>query len=185
MITLPALMMLGMPVDVANATNRVGVLMQSLTGVKGFSDQDRLDKSAIFPILVPTIVGALAGSMLASFMPVWVLKPVLLGSMITMALVMVVRPQAIIPVDGTEPYKLTDRPVAVLGLFLTGVYGGFVQAGVGFILIAALAGGLRYDSGKDKRAQKPVYRGLFRCRAGYFCDARPSLVDSRFDISGW
>ncbi len=91
MITLPALMMLGMPVDVANATNRVGVLMQSLTGVKGFSDQDRLDKSAIFPILVPTIVGALAGSMLASFMPVWVLKPVLLGSMITMALVMVVR----------------------------------------------------------------------------------------------
>ena len=145
MITLPALMLLGMPVDVANATNRVGVLMQSLTGVKGFSDQDRLDKSAIFPILVPTIVGALAGSLLASFMPVWVLKPVLLGSMITMALVMVVRPQAIIPVDGTEPYKLTDRPVAGLGLFLAGVYGGFVQAGVGFILIAALAGGLRFD----------------------------------------
>ncbi len=145
MITLPALMMLGMPVDVANATNRVGVLMQSLTGAKGFSDQDRLDKSAVFPILVPTIVGALAGSLLASFMPVWVLKPVLLVSMITMALVMVVRPQAIIPVDGTAPYKLTDRPAAWLGLFLAGVYGGFVQAGVGFILIAALAGGLRYD----------------------------------------
>jgi uncharacterized protein len=31
------------------------------------------------------------------------------------------------------------------GLFAAGVYGGFVQAGVGFVLIAALAGGLRYD----------------------------------------
>jgi len=30
-------------------------------------------------------------------------------------------------------------------LFFAGVYGGFVQAGVGFVLIAALAGGLRYD----------------------------------------
>jgi uncharacterized membrane protein YfcA len=145
MLTLPALMMLGMPADVANATNRVGVLMQSVTGAKGFSDQDKLDKSTILPVLVPTLVGALAGSLLASFLPVWVLKPVLLGSMITMALVMVIRPQAVIPVDGTEPYKLADRPVAGLGLLLAGVYGGFVQAGVGFILIAALAGGLRYD----------------------------------------
>ena len=145
MLTLPALMMLGMPADVANATNRVGVLMQSVTGAKGFSDQDKLDKSTILPVLVPTVVGALVGSLLASFLPVWVLKPVLLGSMITMALVMVIRPQAVIPVAGTEPYKLVDRPVAGLGLFLAGVYGGFVQAGVGFILIAALAGGLRYD----------------------------------------
>jgi uncharacterized membrane protein YfcA len=145
MLTLPALMMLGMPADVANATNRVGVLMQSVAGAKGFSDQGKLDKSAIFPVLLPTLVGALAGSLLASFLPVWVLKPVLLGSMMTMALVMVIRPQAVIPVDGAEPYKLADRPVAGLGLFLAGVYGGFVQAGVGFILIAALAGGLRYD----------------------------------------
>ena len=33
----------------------------------------------------------------------------------------------------------------MLALFAAGVYGGFIQAGVGFILIAALAGGLRYD----------------------------------------
>ena len=145
MLTLPAVMLLGMPADVANATNRVGVLMQSVAGAKGFSDQGKLDKSAIFPVLLPTVVGALAGSLLASFLPVWVLKPVLLGSMITMALVMVIRPQAVIPSDGAEPYKLAERPVGGLGLFLAGVYGGFVQAGVGFILIAALAGGLRYD----------------------------------------
>ncbi len=37
------------------------------------------------------------------------------------------------------------RPAAWAALFLAGVYGGFVQAGVGFVLIAALAGTLRYD----------------------------------------
>jgi uncharacterized membrane protein YfcA len=145
MLTLPALMMLGMPADVANATNRVGVLMQSVTGAKGFSDQERLDYQAILPVLVPTGLGALAGSVLASYLPVWILEPTLLTVMVIMALVMVIRPETVIPPEGTSPLKLSESPVAAIGLFLSGVYGGFVQAGVGFILIAALAGGLRYD----------------------------------------
>ena len=62
-----------------------------------------------------------------------------------MALVMLIRPETVVPPDGTIPRTVTGHPAASLGLFLSGVYGGFVQAGVGFILIAALAGGLRYD----------------------------------------
>ncbi|MFT4720628.1 MAG: putative membrane protein YfcA [Candidatus Azotimanducaceae bacterium] len=145
MLTLPALMMLGMPADVANATNRVGVLLQSLTGVKGFRDQGRLDSRAIGPVLIPTLAGALVGSLFASFMPVSMLKPTLLVVMVGMALVMLIRPGAVIPPPDTVPYKVFEKPTAVLALFGAGVYGGFIQAGVGFILIAALAGGLRYD----------------------------------------
>jgi uncharacterized membrane protein YfcA len=145
MLTLPALMMLGMPADVANATNRVGVFLQCLTGVKGFRDAGRLDSSAIVPILVPTLVGALFGSLAASYLPVWLLKPTLLFAMVAMAVVMLLRPETVAPPEGTEPYRVQDRASAVFGLFFAGAYGGFVQAGVGFILIAALAGGLRYD----------------------------------------
>jgi uncharacterized membrane protein YfcA len=145
MLTLPAMMMMGMPADVANATNRVGVLMQSVTGAKGFNDNDRLDRGAILPVLVPTIAGALAGSLAASYFPVSLLKPVLLVTMVTMAIVMLVKPESVAPPEGTEPVSLVEQPLAGVGLFLSGVYGGFVQAGVGFILIAALAGGLRYD----------------------------------------
>ncbi len=160
MLTLPAMMMLGMPADIANGTNRVGVLMQSIAGAKGFNDQDRLDRSAILPVLVPTVIGALVGSLLASFLPVWLLEPVLLGSMVTMALVMVLRPETVAPPEGTAPYRLVDRPMAGAGLFLAGVYGGFVQAGVGFILIAALAGGLRYDLVRTN-ALKTVCTAIF------------------------
>ena len=160
MLTLPAMMLLGMPADIANGTNRVGVLMQSITGARGFDDQDRLDRSAILPALVPTVTGALAGSLLASYLPGWLLEPVLLGSMVIMALVMVVRPETVAPPEGTAPCRLVDRPMAAAGLFLAGVYGGFVQAGVGFMLIAALAGGLRYDLVRTN-ALKTVCTGVF------------------------
>lgn len=145
MLTLPALMMMGMPADIANATNRVGVLLQSIEGVRGFHANDRFDSQAIGPILVPTLLGALGGSLAASYLPVFILKPVLLGSMLVIAIITLFKPAIIAPPPGTIPFQLRDRPMAFVGLFLAGVYGGFVQAGVGFMLIAALAGGLRYD----------------------------------------
>lgn len=145
MLTLPALMMMGMPADVANATNRIGVLLQSLTGAKGFSDHGKLDPVTIMPVLVPTMLGALVGALCASYLPVWLLKPTLLVSMVAMAAIMLLKPTVIAPPPGTVPHRLRDRPGAAIGLFLAGIYGGFVQAGVGFILIVALAGGLRFD----------------------------------------
>ncbi len=160
MLTLPALMMLGMPADIANATNRVGVLLQSVASAKGFKDNDRLDSSAIGPILIPTLVGALIGSLAASYFPVWMLKPVLLGSMVAMAVLMLVRPDTIAPPAGTAVKKLKDSPGGIAALFIAGIYGGFVQAGVGFILIAALAGSLRYDL-VSTNALKTVCTGIF------------------------
>ncbi len=145
MLTLPALMLLGMPADIANATNRVGVLMQSLASARSFQRHDRLDSAAILPILVPTLTGALLGSLAASYLPVWLLKPILLGSMVTMAVLMLFRADTLIPAPGTPARKLSESPGGIAALFFAGVYGGFVQAGVGFILIAALAGVLRYD----------------------------------------
>jgi len=145
MLTLPAFMMLGLPADLANGTNRVGVVLQSVAGVRGFHRAGRLAAGTIVPTLVPTLTGSLAGSVLASYLPVTWLEPTLLGTMIVMALLMLLRPAVVAPPPGTPPYALRDRPSAWMGLFAAGVYGGFVQAGVGFILIAALAGGLRYD----------------------------------------
>lgn len=144
-ITLPVLMMLGMPADVANGTNRVGVLVQSLAGVRGFDRHGALDRGAVVQILIPTFVGSLAGALVASFLPPAVLKPVLLVTMVAMAVLMVVRPTVVAPPAGTAPRRLADAPAGYLWLFAAGLYGGFIQAGVGFILIVALAGVLRYD----------------------------------------
>lgn len=144
-LTLPALMMLGMPADVANGTNRVGVLIQSLAGVKGFDRHGMFDRGGVVSVLVPTLVGSLLGALVASFLPTTILKPVLLATMVLMALVMVLRPAVVAPPEGTVPKRLSESPSGYAWLFFAGLYGGFIQAGVGFILIVALAGALRYD----------------------------------------
>ena len=144
-LTIPALMMLGLPADLANGTNRVAVLMQCLVGVRGFDKHNSLDRPAVWPILVPTLLGGLLGALAAALLPNLYLKPVLLITILTMATIILLRPDIMAPPPGTPALSPRDNKLAWWGLFAAGVYGGFVQAGVGFILLAALAGGLRYD----------------------------------------
>lgn len=144
-LTLPVLMMMGLPADVANGTNRVAVMLQCVVGVAGFDRHDSLDRQAIGPILVPTLIGGLIGALAAALMPNLYLKPVLLLSILTMTLVILFKPDVIAPPPGTPVQSPNNNRSAWWGLLVAGIYGGFVQAGVGFILLAALAGGLRYD----------------------------------------
>lgn len=144
-LTIPALMVMGLPADVANATNRVGVFLQSVAGVRGFHRHGKLDSHDTVPVLIPNLLGGLLGALFAAAIPVSFLKPLLLGTMIGMSLLILLRPSVVAPPLGTPPLSVRDRPAAWAALFFAGVYGGFVQAGVGFVLIAALAGTLRYD----------------------------------------
>jgi uncharacterized membrane protein YfcA len=144
-LTLPALMLTGMPADVANATNRVGVFLQCAVGVKGYSDHGKVQADDVVWVLVPNIIGGVIGAAAAAILPATLLKPLLLATMLGVALVILVFPSVITPPAGTPVYKMKDRPWAWVALFFAGLYGGFVQAGVGFLLITALAGTLRYD----------------------------------------
>lgn len=159
-LTLPALMMMGMPPEVANATNRIGVFAQSVVGVKAFDQHDMLERGDLWPILWPTLIGAALGSGLASYMPSSLLKPLLLGAMLCMTVVILLKPNVVSPPEGVKPYTVAERPSAWWVLLAAGFYGGFVQAGVGFILIAALAGSLRYDLVRTN-ALKMLCTGLF------------------------
>ncbi len=144
-LTLPALMLTGMPADIANATNRVGIFLQCLVGVKTYKDHGKIDSNDLLPVLIPTIIGGGVGAFLAAILPTSLLKPLLLSAMIGVALLIVFFPSVIAPDPDTPTYKVSERPLAWITLFFTGIYGGFVQAGVGFLLITALAGTLRYD----------------------------------------
>lgn len=145
MLALPALMLLGLPADIANGTNRLAVVTQTIAGVAGFHAEGKLELRSVPAIALPTIAGAILGATAAAlWLPREWVKPALLATMVLMATVMLVAPRALAPTDGA-PQSLRERPVAALGLFAAGVYGGFVQAGVGFVLLAVLGGLLRYD----------------------------------------
>lgn len=145
MLTLPALMLLGLPADVANGTNRLGMLVFTASGAHAYHQKGALSLGAILPVAAPTVLGALIGARAATAVPQELLGPILLGTMIAMAVLLLLRPAAFTaPRDG-ETLRLRERPSAILALFGAGLYAGFVQAGVGFLMLAILGGLLHYD----------------------------------------
>jgi uncharacterized membrane protein YfcA len=144
MIVLPVLMALGLPADVANGTYRLGVVTQSVAGIAAFNRAGKLESSSIVPILIPTILGATVGALLATWIPREQLKPIMLGTMIVMAALIAFRKQTLIADEGPA-LTPSEAPRSFVGLFFAGVYGGFIQAGVGFLLLGVLVGTLRHN----------------------------------------
>ena len=145
LVTLPALLLLGLPADVANATNRVGVLAQSLVAARGLGGDARLRHASTAWILAPALTGALGGAWLSARIPPGVLKPLLLATLVLIAFTLVWKPDALLARSDAPPLDPRARPLGVPGLFVIGVYGGFLQVGVGIFLLLFLGGVLRYD----------------------------------------
>jgi len=131
-LTLPVLIFLGLPATVANGTNRVGVLMQNLGGVWGFHRHRVLDWRWGAAVSLPAVAGAALGTWLALGTSDEAFRRILAGLMVL---------AAVGPVFFSSPKPGRARRPAgsfflIVGFFLVGVYGGFIQAGVGFLVLA-------------------------------------------------
>ena len=100
----------GDAVDIANATNRVAVGLQNIVAIRSFHQYDKLPTDDLGAILMPTLIGGFFGAIGASYAPEWLLKPLLLGVMIAMTIIMLVKPSVISPPLGTIAYKVKDKP---------------------------------------------------------------------------
>ena len=135
-LTLPILIFFGLPASVANGTNRVGILLQNVTAVWSFRQHDVLDRRSVLWAAAPATVGAAIGTWLALSISDQDFKKLLAFLMVAISLISFWRPK---PPEDTAARFL---PLAA-GFFLVGIYGGFVQAGVGFLILAVTSfGGL-------------------------------------------
>ena len=144
LITLPALLFIGLPANVANATNRVGVTLQNIVGTTGFYRQGRLDVRGALILSIPTVVGSILGARIAVDIDEALFRKVLAVAMLVMLVIMLVKPERWI----TGKVRVHSGRLSigqVLVFFAIGVYGGFLQAGVGIFLLAALVLGPGYD----------------------------------------
>lgn len=145
-LTLPLLVFAGLDASVANGTNRVAVLLQSLVASWAFGRRGLLPGARQTAALVlPALAGAALGAWLAIEIPEPVLRG-LIGAVLLAAIPVVLHPEGGSGRDAVVPPRAPRRCGAGLALllFLCGFYGGFLQAGVGFLLLATLVpiGGL-------------------------------------------
>ncbi|TNE92385.1 MAG: sulfite exporter TauE/SafE family protein [Deltaproteobacteria bacterium] len=137
LLTLPALIFLGLPPTVANGTNRVGVLLQSLVAARAFHDKGVLDLPVGRRLLVPTSLGAALGAWLSVDLDEQLFKRIIGGVMLGMVGLMLLEPQRWLKGREGEPpaHLWWSGPLA---FFAIGLYGGFLQAGVGVFLLAGM-----------------------------------------------
>jgi hypothetical protein len=136
LITLPILILLGLPANVANGTNRVGVVMQNVVAVATFRQHGVLDVGGTWTLVVPSVIGSVVGAQLAVDLDEVLLRRIIAVLMLSMIVVMFIQPERWLQ-ERASPRK-ARLWVEVPLFFVIGIYGGFLQAGVGIFLIAAL-----------------------------------------------
>lgn len=142
MLTLPLLMFLGLPPQVANGTNRVAITLQSLTAVGSFHRMGHGNLVVSLHLAVPAVLGSLLGAWVATWVADAVFELVLVLAMIGASVFMLL-PQPRLDTRPLTPDRL--GPVIYLAMFLIGVYGGFIQVGVGALFLVVLYRMLRID----------------------------------------
>lgn len=148
LITLPIFIFIcGLPAPVANGTNRIGVILQSFVGIRGMKKNGILNTKHVEWLAIPAILGAMIGSAIAVEMDEKMMNLAIAVLMIFMLLVLLVDPKRWI--TATErPQGVHKKPLPLATFFLIGVYGGFIQAGVGIFLLAGLVLASKYSLGK-------------------------------------
>ena len=127
----------GLPADIANGTNRVAVIFQSAIGLRGFQKSGEVNYADSGWIVIPAVAGALIGAWLASEMSARQMTNVIGGLMVVMLVVLTVNPKRWL--RESDPSTRNNRSIgSLLAYFAIGIYGGFIQAGVGIFLLLTL-----------------------------------------------
>jgi hypothetical protein len=143
LLTLPLLIVLGLPANVANATNRVGVLLQNVVAVTTFRRRGALPLTGSWKLIVPSVLGGILGAALAVDLDEELLRRTIGVLMLVLLAVMLLKPERWIAAHAaTRTPRLT---VEVPLFFAIGVYGGFIQVSVGLFLLAGLVLGAGYN----------------------------------------
>ncbi len=135
LLTVPVMIFLGVPGPIANGTNRVAILAQNLSAITTFKRAGRshlrLGMTLALAATPGAVLGAWIGAQLSSARFNQVLALVMIGVMLLMY-----------TGGGKSADRTAEHPQHLrLGhilMFFAGLWGGFIQIGMGFILMPIL-----------------------------------------------
>jgi uncharacterized membrane protein YfcA len=139
LLTLPMLIFLGLPAAVANGTNRIALIVQNVVGVSNFRRKGFFYPKLGITLAIPAIFGSFFGARLAISIPEELFQKILAVIMIVVMILILTRPEKrfLKEIEG-ENLSTVRLVVSIFIFFGVGLYGGFINAGVGFVIIVAL-----------------------------------------------
>jgi uncharacterized membrane protein YfcA len=138
LITLPFLIFLGLPSTIANGTNRIAILFQTATAVSGFKSKGIMTFPFSLYIGTSALLGSIIGAQIAIDIKGETFNKILSLVMVVVVLLIVFKKKAHSIEDLAE--RTSGKPlwISVIIFFFIGIYGGFINAGIGFIMLLVL-----------------------------------------------
>lgn len=133
-LTLPTLIFLGLESSLANGTNRIAILIQNISAIYSFKKEKYHQFKTSLKLSLLTLPGAIAGAILAVQIND-VLFQNILGIIMIGVVITILIPQKNNVSESNKFYHIIPLFVSMFGI---GFYGGFIQVGVGFLIMASL-----------------------------------------------
>lgn len=144
LLTVPVMVFMGLPGPIANGTNRIAILAQNITAIATFAKRGFKDFKLSLSLAACALPGAIAGAMIGTQLEgVWFNRTLAL-IMIAVMLIMHFDRGSISQSEDHQP----NRRQLIWGhtlMIAAGFWGGFIQLGVGFIIMPILNRAMGFD----------------------------------------
>jgi uncharacterized protein len=137
LLSLPVMIFMGLPPAMANGTNRVAIFLQNISGVAGFKSKG----VSVFPyslwVGISALLGAIIGAKISVDLDDKTFNHIIALVMVGVVLLTVFNPGSRAE-KAVEDLSKKAQFIGIIAFFFVGIYGGFIQAGVGFIILGSL-----------------------------------------------
>ena len=137
LVSLPLLIFLGLDPNTANGTNRIAILLQNIVGVGSFHKEKQIEWKTDIRFAFPALLGAIIGSLIAVEIDEDIMGKVIGIVMIIMLVVILLNPKKLLK----DNKQISSEKIWLkyIVFFFVGIYGGFIQAGVGIFILLGIA----------------------------------------------
>lgn len=141
-ISMALFMAMGLPVNVANGTNRIAVVLQNLSSTLTFIRKRMLDIKSGLLLSIPAIIGNILGSMVAMEVDDTTFR-VCLSVVLAVILIYLI-------FDRQRPHLHTGHSLTIrwwhyIWFLVVGFYGGYIYIGLGFLILAVTIWTMKLD----------------------------------------
>lgn len=143
LVTFPTLLFLGYPPLLANVSNTIGLVPGVVSGAVGYRRELAGQRHRAIPLVVAALFGGLTGGVVLLVLPESAFERIVPILIIVACILIALQPRLTRALAARREARGRSHqeggPILLVGVYLTGIYGGYFGAAQGVILIALLA----------------------------------------------